>query len=176
MFVYGEGVWFLSSQKLSLDSLNCWIFKRKKNFFPGLYCLLLQRTVQKNAKYVCLANKNCPVDKRRRNRCQYCRFQKCLAVGMVKEGRLGQQPTPQSSPLGNCCPYPNPAFYFPEPGEGKWRVSPAFSHPPLASMTRQLHASPFCPRESRQALLAFNYTTHLEEDIKQPRIFYASRQ
>lgn len=45
-----------------------------------------QRTVQKNAKYVCLANKNCPVDKRRRNRCQYCRFQKCLAVGMVKEG------------------------------------------------------------------------------------------
>ncbi|NXB88134.1 NR4A2 protein, partial [Vidua chalybeata] len=33
-----------------------------------------KRTVQKNAKYVCLANKNCPVDKRRRNRCQYCRF------------------------------------------------------------------------------------------------------
>lgn len=46
----------------------------------------LQRTVQKNAKYVCLATKSCPVDKRRRNRCQYCRFQKCLAVGMVKEG------------------------------------------------------------------------------------------
>lgn len=46
----------------------------------------LQRTVQKNAKYVCLASKNCPVDKRRRNRCQYCRFQKCLSVGMVKEG------------------------------------------------------------------------------------------
>lgn len=45
-----------------------------------------QRTVQKNAKYVCLAAKSCPVDKRRRNRCQYCRFQKCLAVGMVKEG------------------------------------------------------------------------------------------
>ena len=38
------------------------------------------------AKYVCLANKNCPIDKRRRNRCQYCRYQKCLAVGMVKEG------------------------------------------------------------------------------------------
>lgn len=46
----------------------------------------LQRTVQKSAKYICLANKDCPVDKRRRNRCQFCRFQKCLAVGMVKEG------------------------------------------------------------------------------------------
>ena len=44
-----------------------------------------KRTVQKNAKYVCLGDKNCPVDKRRRNRCQFCRFQKCMAVGMVKE-------------------------------------------------------------------------------------------
>lgn len=54
-------------------------------WFAGFFCL--QRTVQKNAKYVCLASKNCPVDKRRRNRCQYCRFQKCLSVGMVKEGK-----------------------------------------------------------------------------------------
>lgn len=51
------------------------------------YVPSVQRTVQKNAKYVCLASKNCPVDKRRRNRCQYCRFQKCLSVGMVKEGK-----------------------------------------------------------------------------------------
>uniref|UniRef100_A0A3Q3XR31 Nuclear receptor domain-containing protein n=1 Tax=Mola mola TaxID=94237 RepID=A0A3Q3XR31_MOLML len=47
--------------------------------------LSLQRTVQKNAKYVCVAANSCLVDKRRRNRCQYCRFQKCLAVGMVRE-------------------------------------------------------------------------------------------
>ncbi|XP_062871766.1 nuclear receptor subfamily 4 group A member 1 isoform X2 [Trichomycterus rosablanca] len=64
-----------------------------------------KRTVQKNAKYVCLANKDCPVDKRRRNRCQFCRYQKCLAVGMVKEvvrtdslkgrrGRLPSKPKP----------------------------------------------------------------------------------
>ncbi|KAF7695900.1 nuclear receptor subfamily 4 group A member 1 isoform X1 [Silurus meridionalis] len=64
-----------------------------------------KRTVQKNSKYVCLANKQCPVDKRRRNRCQFCRFQKCLAVGMVKEvvrtdslkgrrGRLPSKPKP----------------------------------------------------------------------------------
>lgn len=53
-----------------------------------MHLVSLQRTVQKNAKYVCLANKNCPVDKRRRNRCQFCRFQKCLVVGMVREGML----------------------------------------------------------------------------------------
>ncbi len=34
-----------------------------------------------------MADKNCPVDKRRRNRCQYCRYQTCLAVGMDKEGK-----------------------------------------------------------------------------------------
>ncbi|XP_055022635.1 nuclear receptor subfamily 4 group A member 2-like [Boleophthalmus pectinirostris] len=60
-----------------------------------------KRTVQKNAKYVCLASRSCPVDKRRRNRCQYCRFQKCLDVGMVKDvvrrdglkGRRGRLPS-----------------------------------------------------------------------------------
>uniref|UniRef100_A0A3B3DW00 Nuclear receptor subfamily 4 group A member 2 n=1 Tax=Oryzias melastigma TaxID=30732 RepID=A0A3B3DW00_ORYME len=65
-----------------------------------------KRTVQKNAKYVCLATKSCPVDKRRRNRCQYCRFQKCLAVGMVKEvvrtdslkGRRGRLPSKPKAP------------------------------------------------------------------------------
>ncbi|KFV85142.1 Nuclear receptor subfamily 4 group A member 3 [Struthio camelus australis] len=75
-----------------------------------------QRTVQKNAKYVCLANKNCPVDKRRRNRCQYCRFQKCLSVGMVKEvvrtdslkGRRGRLPSKPKSPLQQEPSQPSP--------------------------------------------------------------------
>ncbi|XP_054083768.1 probable nuclear hormone receptor HR38 isoform X2 [Zeugodacus cucurbitae] len=60
-----------------------------------------KRTVQKKSKYVCLSNQSCPVDRRRRNRCQFCRFQKCLVVGMVKEvvrtdslkGRRGRLPS-----------------------------------------------------------------------------------
>ncbi|KAI6241488.1 Nuclear receptor domain-containing protein [Aphelenchoides fujianensis] len=60
-----------------------------------------KRTVQKKAQYVCAGNKNCPIDKRYRSRCQYCRYQKCLAVGMVKEvvrygslqGRRGRLPS-----------------------------------------------------------------------------------
>ena len=48
-----------------------------------------KRTVQKNAKYVCLADKNCPVDKRRRNRCQFCRFQKvCIIIVLFTRNRL----------------------------------------------------------------------------------------
>ncbi|XP_034022762.1 probable nuclear hormone receptor HR38 [Thalassophryne amazonica] len=73
-----------------------------------------KRTVQKNAKYVCLANKDCPVDKRRRNRCQFCRFQKCLAVGMVKEvvrtdslkGRRGRLPSKPKSASEASAPTP----------------------------------------------------------------------
>ncbi|KAM3821516.1 nuclear receptor subfamily 4 group A member 3 isoform 1-T1 [Vipera latastei] len=76
-----------------------------------------KRTVQKNAKYVCLANKNCLVDKRRRNRCQYCRFQKCLSVGMVKEvvrtdslkGRRGRLPSKPKSPLQQEPAQPSPS-------------------------------------------------------------------
>ncbi|XP_062417540.1 nuclear receptor subfamily 4 group A member 2-like isoform X2 [Pungitius pungitius] len=71
-----------------------------------------KRTVQKNAKYVCLAAKSCPVDKRRRNRCQHCRFQKCLAVGMVKEvvrtaglkGRRGRLPSKPKTPADTSPP------------------------------------------------------------------------
>ncbi|XP_072552542.1 nuclear receptor subfamily 4immunitygroup A member 1 [Salminus brasiliensis] len=74
-----------------------------------------KRTVQKNAKYVCLANKDCPVDKRRRNRCQFCRFQKCLAVGMVKEvvrtdslkGRRGRLPS-KPKPVQESASVPTP--------------------------------------------------------------------
>ena len=35
--------------------------------------------------YACRDDKNCIVDKRQRNRCQYCRYQKCLDMGMKRE-------------------------------------------------------------------------------------------
>lgn len=78
-----------------------------------------KRTVQKKSTYVCLANKNCPVDKRRRNRCQFCRFEKCLAVGMVKEvvrtdhlkGRRGRLPSKPKGPKDPVAP-PSPPVSF----------------------------------------------------------------
>ncbi|KAL9706568.1 hypothetical protein quinque_010086 [Culex quinquefasciatus] len=77
---------------------------------PSQLCAVCGDTAASNStkgsKYVCLADKACPVDKRRRNRCQFCRFQKCLAVGMVKEvvrtdslkGRRGRLPSKPKSP------------------------------------------------------------------------------
>ncbi|XP_043287581.1 probable nuclear hormone receptor HR3 isoform X2 [Venturia canescens] len=45
--------------------------------------------------YQCPRNKNCVVDRVNRNRCQYCRLQKCLRLGMsrdaVKFGRMSKK-------------------------------------------------------------------------------------
>lgn len=46
-----------------------------------------KRTVRKDLTYTCRDNKDCLIDKRQRNRCQYCRYQKCLAMGMKREGK-----------------------------------------------------------------------------------------
>ncbi|XP_046892081.1 retinoic acid receptor beta-like [Hypomesus transpacificus] len=44
-----------------------------------------RRSVQKNIAFTCHREKNCIINKITRNRCQYCRLQRCFAVGMSKE-------------------------------------------------------------------------------------------
>ncbi|XP_077292907.1 retinoid X receptor ultraspiracle isoform X2 [Arctopsyche grandis] len=44
-----------------------------------------KRTVRKDLTYACREERACLIDKRQRNRCQYCRYQKCLACGMKRE-------------------------------------------------------------------------------------------
>ncbi|XP_072936358.1 protein ultraspiracle homolog isoform X2 [Epargyreus clarus] len=44
-----------------------------------------KRTVRKDLTYACREDRNCIIDKRQRNRCQFCRYQKCLACGMKRE-------------------------------------------------------------------------------------------
>nr|ASL70608.1 nuclear receptor [Brachionus koreanus] len=44
-----------------------------------------KRSVRKNVKYTCLGSNRCIVNKTMRNRCQSCRWQKCLASGMKVE-------------------------------------------------------------------------------------------
>ncbi|XP_010751150.1 steroidogenic factor 1 [Larimichthys crocea] len=44
-----------------------------------------KRTVQNNKKYTCAEKQDCRIDKTQRKRCPFCRFQKCLHVGMRLE-------------------------------------------------------------------------------------------
>ncbi|XP_015278517.1 PREDICTED: steroidogenic factor 1 [Gekko japonicus] len=44
-----------------------------------------KRTVQNNKHYTCTETQSCKIDKTQRKRCPYCRFQKCLTVGMRLE-------------------------------------------------------------------------------------------
>ncbi|XP_018325312.1 nuclear hormone receptor FTZ-F1-like isoform X4 [Agrilus planipennis] len=44
-----------------------------------------KRTVQNKKVYTCVAERSCHIDKTQRKRCPYCRFQKCLDVGMKLE-------------------------------------------------------------------------------------------
>ena len=46
-----------------------------------------KRTVQNKKVYNCVAERCCVIDKTQRKRCPYCRFQKCLDVGMKLEGK-----------------------------------------------------------------------------------------
>lgn len=45
-----------------------------------------KRTVQNRRVYTCVADGNCEITKAQRNRCQYCRFKKCIEQGMVLQG------------------------------------------------------------------------------------------
>ncbi|OAD56389.1 Ecdysone-induced protein 78C, partial [Eufriesea mexicana] len=52
-----------------------------------------RRSIQKQIEYRCLKDGNCLVIRISRNRCQYCRFKKCLAVGMSRDSvRYGRVP------------------------------------------------------------------------------------
>ncbi|VEL34114.1 unnamed protein product [Protopolystoma xenopodis] len=45
-----------------------------------------KRSVRRDTVYACKEIGSCPVDLIRRNQCQACRFAKCLAVNMRREG------------------------------------------------------------------------------------------
>lgn len=64
-----------------------------------------KRTIQGCIVYSCPANGNCEITKPRRKACQACRFQKCLYMGMLREGvrpdrvRGGRQKYPKRPDL-----------------------------------------------------------------------------
>lgn len=61
---------------LMSKSLTLWLFLIK-GFF--------RRSIQKQIEYRCLRDGKCLIIRLNRNRCQYCRFKKCIAVGMSRD-------------------------------------------------------------------------------------------
>ncbi|XP_037549553.1 LOW QUALITY PROTEIN: nuclear receptor subfamily 1 group D member 2b [Nematolebias whitei] len=53
-----------------------------------------RRSIQQNIQYkTCLKNESCPIMRMNRNRCQQCRFKKCLLLGMSRDSvRFGRIP------------------------------------------------------------------------------------
>nr|XP_056713857.1 retinoic acid receptor beta isoform X2 [Euleptes europaea] len=58
-----------------------------------------RRSIQKNMVYTCHRDKNCVINKVTRNRCQYCRLQKCFEVGMSKESVRNDRNKKKKEPL-----------------------------------------------------------------------------
>lgn len=64
------------------------------NHFGVLSCeackSFFRRSIRANARYACRGNRTCAIEKHTRNRCQYCRLQKCMSCGMRKEGERAE--------------------------------------------------------------------------------------
>ena len=63
------------------------------NHFGVLSCeackSFFRRYARSDDPFVCFAEKRCAITKSTRNRCKYCRLQKCITQGMMKEGEDG---------------------------------------------------------------------------------------
>uniref|UniRef100_A0A182MJ20 Nuclear receptor domain-containing protein n=1 Tax=Anopheles culicifacies TaxID=139723 RepID=A0A182MJ20_9DIPT len=69
-----------------------------------------KRSIRKQLGYQCRGSMNCEVTKHHRNRCQYCRLQKCLACAVQherkpiidkKDGQMGPNPNSKYNPHRN---------------------------------------------------------------------------
>ncbi|TSR04276.1 Nuclear receptor ROR-beta [Bagarius yarrelli] len=69
--------------------------KQRLGCEKALHYGFFRRSQQNNASYSCPRQRNCLIDRTNRNRCQHCRLQKCLALGMsrdaVKFGRMSKK-------------------------------------------------------------------------------------
>jgi hypothetical protein len=66
-----------------------------------------KRTVRKDLTYTCRDLRECTIDKRQRNRCQYCRYQKCLTAGMKREA-VQEERQKHKDKNGDLAGSPNP--------------------------------------------------------------------
>uniref|UniRef100_A0A2K6C8C9 Nuclear receptor subfamily 2 group C member 1 n=1 Tax=Macaca nemestrina TaxID=9545 RepID=A0A2K6C8C9_MACNE len=92
----------LSAQHLQIDSSSrpgpCKVFdlcvsvvrqKHNGRHYGAVTCEgckgFFKRSIRKNLVYSCRGSKDCIINKHHRNRCQYCRLQRCIAFGMKQD-------------------------------------------------------------------------------------------
>lgn len=68
-----------------------YIMSHPQPVYKGFILCVLQgffrRSIQQNIHYkMCVKNEKCLIMRMNRNRCQHCRFKKCLSVGMSRDG------------------------------------------------------------------------------------------
>eukprot|EP00096_Caligus_rogercresseyi_P009714 TRINITY_DN334_c0_g2_i1.p1 TRINITY_DN334_c0_g2~~TRINITY_DN334_c0_g2_i1.p1 ORF type:complete len:681 (-),score=179.54 TRINITY_DN334_c0_g2_i1:445-2487(-) len=101
-----------------------------------------KRSIRKQLGYQCRGNKDCEVTKHHRNRCQYCRLQKCLAMGMrsdsVQSERRPINPVnaitaaiAENIAISNAKKTPSPAYHI-------------YDSPTLLSRGSMTHPPPEC--------------------------------
>ncbi|XP_029168356.1 nuclear receptor subfamily 2 group C member 2 isoform X4 [Nylanderia fulva] len=95
-----------------------------------------KRSIRKQLGYQCRGSKSCEVTKHHRNRCQYCRLQKCLAMGMrsdsVQHERKPVLGESAATKVGN-----RSTRVKPEPQQPAPEVPPAWEQPESPSMEDQ---------------------------------------
>uniref|UniRef100_A0A8C3PAE9 Retinoic acid receptor gamma n=1 Tax=Chrysemys picta bellii TaxID=8478 RepID=A0A8C3PAE9_CHRPI len=107
----------VETQSTSSEEMPCFVCNDKSSgYHYGVSSCegckgFFRRSIQKNMVYTCHRDKNCQINKVTRNRCQYCRLQKCFEVGMSKEGEEIKGSPPLPPPLqqlvGPRCGGPN---------------------------------------------------------------------
>ena len=58
------------------------LYKQFHSFIQKFF----RRGLKEHQTYVCRASRMCTINPRMRNNCRYCRYRKCLRVGMSREG------------------------------------------------------------------------------------------
>ncbi|XP_068437516.1 nuclear receptor ROR-alpha A-like isoform X2 [Clinocottus analis] len=91
----------ISAMKAQIEIIPCKICGDKSSgiHYGVITCEgckgFFRRSQQSSASYSCPRQKNCLIDRSSRNRCQHCRLQKCVSVGMsrdaVKFGRMSKK-------------------------------------------------------------------------------------
>lgn len=112
-----------------------------------------RRSIQKQMEYRCLRDGKCHIHRLNRNRCQFCRFRKCLAVGMSRDSvRYGRTPRHKGDEIDN-------------ENIPLWEETSKFTHYEVADVTNA-RLQNFIESVTKAHLTCCNYVPSTLKDLK----------